>query len=89
MRDVLIDKLVKCLVEQISAVEFADEELIDSDFAVALMESVSAELGDLDAESLGEVQQSLTKLASDTEIGEKRDFVSGFLDNIGVEIPVA
>ena len=89
MRDVLIDKLVKCIVEQISAVEFADEELIDSDFAVALMESVSAELGDLDAESLGEVQQSLTKLASDTEIGEKRDFVSGFLDNIGVEIPVA
>lgn len=83
----LINALVKCLTDQLIALEFADEDNVNPDFAVGIMESIGAELGELSKQDIIALDQSLRHIAESATDEEQKNFVADLLDNLGIERP--
>jgi len=81
-------KLVKilsvCVSDLLFQLEQADEKSVNSDFAVALMERVGAELQRLDGEDRAEFVSVLRQLEASEADSTRKQFLNDFADNFGL-----
>jgi hypothetical protein len=75
---------VRCLVEQLYAIENASDILINEDFAVELMETVAAELQTMGSEDRSIFTQTLKDLAQTEVESCRKTFFEQFSENIGL-----
>lgn len=84
MTESLTNILSKCIVDVLFQIENAGEGQLNSDFAMAVMESIGAELQGLDS------RDTMAFIAAINEIGEvdisdgRRQFIEDFPDNFGL-----
>jgi len=84
MKNLLPNILIKCLVNQLYALECADEALVDSDFLVKIMESVGAEFQMLQREDVGYVKSILSELYLEEDDVRKKEYISNFIEYFGI-----
>lgn len=81
-------KLVKilsvCVSDLLFQLEQADEKSVNSDFAVALMERVGAELQRLNGEDRAEFVSVLRQLEASEADSTRKQFLNDFADNFGL-----
>ncbi len=78
-------RLTQCLVDQLIALEFSDDTLIDSDFAIKIFETTGAELMQLNKNELSELRKLLNDLSKSYDNPDHRDFVISLPKNFGLE----
>lgn len=79
-----LNQLTFCLLNVAFQFERADEESVNSDFAVSVMEGIAASLQDLDESDkiyFNNAIQQLTAVETDTE---RKEFFRSFADNFGL-----
>ena len=77
--------LLKCLVDQLIAIEFSDDTLINTDFEVKICEATCAELIQLNENKISELRKLLIDLSKSYDNPEHRDFIISLPENIGLE----
>jgi hypothetical protein len=81
-------KLVKilsvCVSDLLFQLEQANGKSVNSDFAVALMERVGAELQGLDGEGRAEFVSVLRQLEASEADSTRKQFLNDFADNFGL-----
>jgi len=78
-------RLTQCLVDQLIAIEFSDDTLIDPDFAVKICEATGAELMQLNANELSELRNLLNDLAKSYSNPDHKDFIMSLFEKFGLE----
>ncbi len=84
MTNSLIKTLSVCVSDLLFQLEQADERSVNSDFAVALMESVGAELQGLDEEDVAEFTNIIRQLEDSETDSARKQFLKDFVDNFGL-----
>lgn len=84
MTTYLIKTLSLCVSDLLFQLEHADEKSVNSDFAVALMESVGAELQGLDEEDMAEFVNVIRQLEDSQTDSARKQFLKDFADNFGL-----
>jgi len=77
--------LLKCLVDQLIAIEFSDDALIDPDFAIKISETTGAGLIQLNENELSELRKLLNDLSKSYDNSDHRDFIISLPENFGLE----
>jgi len=75
--------LVKCLIDTLVAIEFANDVKISDDMAVELLEQISADLQTLTPKDRNTIINEITHLSL-TYPNEIRDFVKNLPENLGI-----
>ena len=78
-------RLAQCLVDQLIAIEFSDDTLIDPDFAIRICEATGAELMQLNEDELFEFQTLLNELSKSYGNPAHRKFIISLSENLGLE----
>lgn len=78
-------KLLKCLVDQIIALEFSDDNSVHPDFAVKMMESTAQQLSEVGAKDMKELQKLLLELSVEYPDDKHRTFVETLFENFGLD----
>jgi hypothetical protein len=76
--------LTGTLAELLFQLEMADDSQINSDFAVALMESVGASLQQIEGLELARFTAIIREMAGADFSDSQRQYLSDFLDNFGL-----
>lgn len=84
MTTYLIKTLSVCVSNLLFQLEQADEKSVNSDFAVALMESVGGELQGLDEEDSAEFMNVIRQLEDSETDSARKQFLKDFADNFGL-----
>lgn len=80
----LIKKLSLCLTDLLFQLEAADERQVNSDFAIALMEVIGAELQGLESEDVAEFVAIIREVAGvETNEGRRR-YLEAFPESFGL-----
>ncbi len=75
-------KLLKCLVDQIVSIEFANDDDINIDFSVRIMEATAAELSTLTESETVELKRELMFLSEKYSNVEVKEFIQNMFDNL-------
>ncbi len=80
----LVKILSACVSDLLFRLEQADEKSVNSDFAVALMERVGAELQGLDEEDIAEFANVIRQLEESESDSARKRFLKDFAVNFGL-----
>ncbi len=84
MKNQLTSSLIEILVGILYTVDSAEDEEIDPDFAVSIMESISADLQDLNQIDLNLLISELEKISKTEPESARREFINNFPINFGL-----
>lgn len=85
MNRTLSQKLSACLAGVLYQLEAAEEEQVKSDFAISVMEGVSAELQDLDGDELAEFIAAIREIARNESNSSRKRYIEELLENFGLQ----
>lgn len=85
MKTLLLNTAVRCLIDQLYRIELADDDQVNEDFAVELMENISAELQALDTEELAELTKVISEMAGSENDQARREYLESFAESFGLE----
>lgn len=80
----LIKTLAACLTDLLFQLEYADDDQMNSDFAVNLMEATSAELQNLGQTEIEAFMQAVEELAAAETIEDRKAYLAAFGENFGL-----
>ncbi len=78
-------RLTQCLVDQLIAIEFSDDTLIDPDFAIMICESTAAGLKLLSKEERVEFTVLLIELSKSYSNPDHKEFVVSLPEALGLD----
>ena len=78
-------KLLKCLVDQIVAIETASNDDINPDFGINTMETTGAELRSLTEAEKVDLRKGLDELSKEYSDLKVRTIIENLFDNMGVD----
>ncbi|XVN41683.1 MAG: hypothetical protein RCO49_04125 [Rickettsia endosymbiont of Argas persicus] len=83
MNQVLNKHLIKIIVDTLITLEFYGDDMINQDYAVQIMESITAELQSMNKAQKKDFVKIVEKLSENYK-GEKKDFVKQICENLGL-----
>lgn len=84
MTNLLLKRVISCLVDQLYQLECAEEDQVNEDFSVNMMELTSAELQTLTGDDLAELLAVVNELAETEKDEERREYLKNLADNFGL-----
>ena len=81
----LTNTLAQCLIQQLIALEFAEDDCVNPDFAIKIMESVAIELQSLGKQDAAILSGILDSLSVQIRNQEHKEFVSTFMENFKIK----
>lgn len=78
------DTGMKCLIEALGAIEFANDNDINPDFAVQILEAVSDKLNQMPKDERAILQRTVHAMMDECEDKAFGAYLSGFIESFGL-----
>jgi len=84
MSNSLVKTLSRCLAEALFQLEAAENQQVNSDFALALMEAIGAELQQLEGRDAAELVTAIREVAGTETDEERKQYFESFPEYFGL-----